>query len=421
MLDRHAPTRIQGAKGFYEFVSQGMEREGKSPRQRRPASSLSTFNFELSTSLMKDAPGTRDYDWWLLAILAAICALGVVEIYSATHGSSLAGMHMKQVRWLVIGFALMFALSRLDYHLILDQAPILYLLGVTALVAVLLVGHTRFGAKRWISIPAIGELLQVSELVKLIIIIVLARFFAEVRSDQLDLRDLIKAGLLVGVPLVLILKQPDLGTALVLIPLLVVGAFLAGLQWQHAAAFSLAGILLVGAVFYPPVSRRILKPYQRERITSFLHPEEDAKGSGYQILQSKIAVGSGGFWGKGFEHGSQNQLGYIPVRYSDFIMSAWAEEQGFKGVLLALGLYMALLLRLVQNAQRAKDRAGMFLVMGVAAALGFHVLVNVAMVIGAMPVTGIPLPLMSYGGSATLFVFLAIGLVMNVRIRRFVN
>jgi rod shape determining protein RodA len=242
-----------------------------------------------------------------------------------------------------------------------------------------------------------------------------------VSSDELSLQDLIKAGFLVGLPLVLILKQPDLGTALVLLPMLVVGAFLAGLQWQHAAIISLVGILAVGSIFYPPVSRHILKPYQRERVTSFMHPEEDAKGSGYQVLQSKIAVGSGGFWGKGFGNGSQNQLGYIPVRYSDFIMSAWAEEQGFKGVLLALGLYMALLLRLVQNAQRAKDRAGMFLVMGVAAALGFHVLVNVAMVIGAMPVTGIPLPLMSYGGSATLFVFLAIGLVMNVRLRRFVN
>jgi rod shape determining protein RodA len=368
---------------------------------------------------MKDAPGTRDYDWWLIAILAAICTIGVIEIYSATHGSALAGMHNKQIRWLVLGFVLMFALSWLDYHLILDQAWLLYLVGLLALVAVLLVGHTRFGAKRWI--PILGEAFQVSELVKLIIIIWLARFFAEVRTDELSLRDLIKAGFLVALPLGLILKQPDLGTALVLVPLLVVGAFLGGLQWQHAAIFSLAGALLVGSVFYPPVSRHILKPYQRERITSFLHPEEDAKGSGYQLLQSKIAVGSGGFWGKGFEHGSQNQLGYIPVRYSDFIMSAWAEEQGFKGVLLALGLYMALLLRLVQNAQRAKDRAGMFLVMGVAAALGFHVLVNVAMVIGAMPVTGIPLPLMSYGGSATLFVFLAIGLVMNVRLRRFVN
>jgi len=249
----------------------------------------------------------------------------------------------------------------------------------------------------------------------LIIIIVMARFFAEVRTDELSLQDLIKAGLIIGLPLGLILKQPDLGTALVLVPLLVVGAFLAGLQWKHAAAIALIGLLML------PVAWRVLKPYQKERVTSFLHPEEDAKGSGYQVLQSKIAVGSGGFWGKGFGNGTQNQLGYIPVRYSDFIMSAWAEEQGFKGVLLALGLYMALLLRLVQNAQRAKDRAGIFLVMGVAAALGFHVLVNVAMVIGAMPVTGIPLPLMSYGGSATLFVFLAIGLVMNVRLRRFVN
>ena len=254
-----------------------------------------------------------------------------------------------------------------------------------------------------------------SELVKLIIIVVLARFFAEVRTDYLSLTDLLKAGVVVGVPLGLILLQPDMGTALVLMPMLVVGAFLAGMQWKHAAAVALIALLML------PIGWRVLKPYQKERITSFLHPEEDAKGSGYQLLQSKIAVGSGGFWGKGFGNGTQNQLGFVPVRYSDFILAAWAEEQGFKGVLLALGLYMALLLRLIQNAQRAKDRAGMFLVMGVAAALGFHVLVNVAMVIGYMPVTGIPLPLMSYGGSATLFVFLAIGLVMNVRLRRFVN
>jgi rod shape determining protein RodA len=362
---------------------------------------------------MKEAPGTRDYDWWLLAIVAAICTLGVIEIYSATHGSVLVGMHTRQIRWIIIGTVLMFIFSRLDYHVILDQAPILYIVGILALTAVLLFGHRRFGAQRWI--PFLGEFFQVSELVKLIIIIVLARFFAEVRTDELSLQDLIKAGLLVGVPLVLILKQPDLGTALVLMPMLIVGAFLAGLQWKHAVAIVLIGLLML------PVGWHFLKPYQKERVTSFLHPEEDAKGSGYQVLQSKIAVGSGGFWGKGFGNGTQNQLGYIPVRYSDFIMSAWAEEQGFKGVLLALGLYMALLLRLVQNAQRAKDRAGMFLVMGVTAALGFHVLVNVAMVIGAMPVTGIPLPLMSYGGSATLFVFLAIGLVMNVRLRRFVN
>jgi rod shape determining protein RodA len=209
--------------------------------------------------------------------------------------------------------------------------------------------------------------------------------------------------------------QPDLGTALVLVPLAAVGAYLAGLQWKHSLAIVALAAIMV------PVGYHFLKPYQRERVTTFLRPEDDPKGAGYQILQSKIAVGSGGFWGKGLGNGSQNQLGFVPVRYSDFILAALAEELGFAGVFVALLLYMFLLLRLVQNAQRAHDRAGMFLIMGVTAVLGFHVLVNVAMVIGAMPVTGIPLPLMSYGGSATLFVFLALGLVMNVRLRRFVN
>src|SRR5216683_650809 len=200
-----APARSRSAEGFHDLISKEAKLSGLFAAHDPTSSSLATIDFGLSTSLMKDAPGTRDYDWWLLAILATICALGVMEIYSATHGSSLQGMHMKQVRWLVVGAILMFVFSRVDYHLILDQAPILYLVGIVALIAVLLVGHTRFGAKRWI--PVLGEFLQVSELVKLIIIIVLARFFAEVRSDELSLRDLIKAGLIVGLPLALILKQ----------------------------------------------------------------------------------------------------------------------------------------------------------------------------------------------------------------------
>ena len=362
---------------------------------------------------MSKGGNIRDYDWWLLTLAFGICGVGVLEIWSATHASHLAGMHIHQLYWIGMGVVLMLLLSRLDYHLILDQAPVLYLIALIALVAVLLMGHTRFGAKRWL--PILGESLQVSELVKLIIIIVLARFFSEVRTEDLSLSDLIKAGVVVGIPIVLIIKQPDLGTALVLLPLVAVGAFLAGLQWKHALVIVvLAGIMV-------PVGYHFLKPYQRERVTTFLRPEEDPRGTGYQILQSKIAVGSGGFWGRGLGNGTQNQLGFVPVRYSDFILAALAEELGFIGVFVALLLYMFFLLRLVQNAQRANDRAGMFLVMGVAAVLGFHVLVNVAMVIGLMPVTGIPLPLMSYGGSATLFVFLALGLVMNVRLRRFVN
>jgi rod shape determining protein RodA len=365
---------------------------------------------------MREKSRFGDYDWWLLAIAGAICAMGVVEIYSATHNSGAAGtaMYMKQLLWLAVGLVCMLIVSRMDYHRILEQAPILYLVGLVALVAVLAMGETRLGAKRWL--PLLGQFFQVSELVKLIIIIVLARFYSEVRTDQLSLSDILKAGVLTGIPLLLILKQPDLGTAMVLVPVAIVGAYLAGIQWKHAAAFVLLAALLV-----PVAWHFVLKPYQKERVQTFLRPEDDPKKSGYQILQSEIAVGAGGFWGKGLGRGSQNQGGFVPVRYSDFILAALAEETGFIGVFLTLALYTALLLRLVHNAQQAMDRSGMFLVMGVAAILGFHLLVNAAMMIGKVPVTGIPLPLMSYGGSVTLFVFLALGLVMNVRIRRFVN
>jgi rod shape determining protein RodA len=366
---------------------------------------------------MKEHSSFQDIDWTLLAIVGAISAIGVLEIYSSTHASAMAGMQWKQLMWIGIGLAGMALISRIDYHTLLDQAPALYMFGVISLLVVLVIGYSRLGAKRWISIGGIANL-QVSEIMKLIIIIVLARFFAEVHTDRLTLADLFKIGVLTLIPVVLILKQPDLGTAMVLVPVAVVGAFLAGIEWKHL----IVGMVLIGLLI--PLAwnmRRHLKPYQQQRIETFLHPEQDQRGAGYQILQSEIAVGSGGFWGKGFGKGSQNQLGFVPVRYSDFILAAMAEEQGFIGVCIVLLLYLGLILRLVDNAQKAKDRAGMYVVMGVTAILGFHVLVNASMVIGYMPVTGIPLPLMSYGGSATAFVFLALGLVMNVRMRRFVN
>jgi rod shape determining protein RodA len=365
---------------------------------------------------MKDRPHVQDFDWTLLAIVGAISALGLLEIYSSTHSSAMAGIHWKQLMWIGIGLAGMLLISFIDYHTLLDQAPVLYMVGIAGLLVVLVIGYSRLGAKRWISLG--GQTLQVSELMKLIIVIVLARFFAEVRTDRLTLKDMVKIGILTLVPVGLILKQPDLGTAMALIPVAVVGAFLAGIEWKHAAVGLVVLALLV------PIGwnmRNHLKPYQQQRIETFLHPEENPRGAGYQILQSEIAVGSGGFWGKGFGKGSQNQLGFVPVRYSDFILAALAEEQGFIGVCVVLLLYLGLILRLVDNALKAKDRAGMYVVMGVTAVLGFHVLVNASMVIGYVPITGIPLPLMSYGGSATAFVFLALGLVMNVRMRRFVN
>jgi rod shape determining protein RodA len=366
---------------------------------------------------VKNRPHIQDFDWILLALVGAISGLGVLEIYSSTHASAMAGMQWKQLMWIGIGIVGMFLISRIDYHTLMDQAPALYLVGVAGLLVVLVLGFSRLGAKRWISLGGLVNL-QVSEIMKLIIIIVLARYFAEVHTDRLTLTDLAKISAITLIPVSLILKQPDLGTALVLIPVAVVGAFFAGIEWKHAAVGLLVLALLIPMGWN---MRRHLKPYQQQRIQTFLHPEQDQRGAGYQILQSEIAVGSGGFWGKGFGKGSQNQLGFVPVRYSDFILAALAEEQGFIGVCVVLLLYLGLILRLVDNAQKAKDRAGMYVVMGVTAILGFHVLVNAAMVIGDVPVTGIPLPLMSYGGSATAFVFLALGLVMNVRMRRFVN
>lgn len=362
---------------------------------------------------MKGKNGLNEFDWILLALVLAICTLGLVQIASATRGSALAGLHWKQLGWIAIGLVGMLVISRVDYHAFLEQAPMLYLLAMIALLAVLLLGQSKFGARRWL--PIGGVSFQVSEVVKLVIIISLARYLSELRTERPTLIDLVKVGVLAGFPTLLILLQPDLGTALVLIALAAVGVFLAGIEWKHALAIVLVAALLL------PVGWHFMKPYQKHRLEAFAQPEENAQSTGYQTLQSKIAVGSGGFWGKGFGNGSQNQLGFVPVRWADFILSGLAEERGFAGVLFALLLYLGLLFRLVGTAQLANDRAGMFLVMGVAAVLGFHVLVNTAMVIGYMPVTGIPLPLMSHGGSATLFVFLALGLAMNVRLRRFVN
>jgi rod shape determining protein RodA len=366
---------------------------------------------------MKDRPGLQDFDWPLLAIVGAISTAGILEIYSSTHASAMAGMQWRQLMWIGIGLVGMCLISLIDYHTLMDQAPALYIFGVASLLIVLVLGYSRLGAKRWISIGGLVNL-QVSEIMKLIIIIVLARFFADVRTDRLTLADLAKVSVLTLIPVGLILKQPDLGTAMVLVPVALVGVFLAGIQWKHLAIGLVVVALLVPIAWN---MRHYLKPYQQQRIQTFLHPEDNPRGSGYQILQSEIAVGSGGFWGKGFGKGSQNQLGFVPVRYSDFILAALAEEQGFIGVCVVLLLYLGLILRLVDNAQKAKDRAGMYIVMGVAAILAFHVLVNASMVIGYVPVTGIPLPLMSYGGSSTAFEFLALGLVMNVRMRRFVN
>jgi len=353
----------------------------------------------------------RDFDWVLLGFVLMICGLGVMEIHSATMHTKFAGAQIRQIYWVLAGVGMMFLISLVNYQALLDQIHWFYVAGVASLIAVLLFGTRALGAKRWIKIG--GSHFQPSEWVKLILILAVAKYFAEMRHKDLSWSDFIKAGAIVGVPMLMVLAQPDLGTALTYIPIAVMGLFLGGLRTRQA----LTVVLLAGLMM--PLAWHGLKPYQRERLTSFIEPEADRQGSGYQVIQSLIAVGSGGIWGS--SAGSQTHLSFLPVPQTDFIFAAFAEEHGFVGALSVMLLYFIVLMRLTQNAQTAPDRAGTFLVMGVVAVLSFHILVNVGMVVGFMPVTGIPLPLMSYGGSSVLFMFLALGIVMNVRMRRFVN
>ncbi len=355
----------------------------------------------------------RDMDWSLLVVSLIICALGVLQIYSATRDTRWQDAWWKQLIWIAVALGLMWVMTSIDYHALLGQIPWLYTISIASLVAVLLVGKLVFGSKRWIKI--LGVQFQISEFVKLVIILVVARYVSELRSKEITLGDLLKLGGLVGIPALPVIYQPDPGPGLTYLPVLAAGILIAGLRWQYLAAIAVACALAM------PVGWYFLKDYQRTRLVTFLDPSGDPRGAGYQVIQSKIAVGDGGVWDRGVTRGTQTQLRFLPVPHTDFIFSAFAEEHGFVGVVVVLGLYFLLLMQIVQNARMAPDRAGMYVCMGVAALLLFHVLVNVGMVVGRMPVTGIPLPLMSSGGSNTFSVFMMLGLVNNVRLRRLVS
>ena len=365
---------------------------------------------------MRRAMSFGDFDWPLLGMVLALCTVSVFEIYSATLHTKFAGFHTKQLYWILGGIVVMFVMSKIDYHRLLDIIWWAYGFCLISLVAVKAVGTKVLGARRWIKLGPMH--FQPSEWVKLVLIVMVAHYFANLGGRSLTWKDIFKAMALVGLPMLLVLSQPDLGTALTYTPILLAGLFLGGINWKQAAILATVGLVAIVGVWS---SGKILKPYQKARLTSFINPDNDPKGSGYQIRQSLIAVGSGGVWGKGAEQGSQTQGDFLPIPHADFIFAAFSEEHGFTGAFLVLLLYFVILMRLIQNAQTAADMPGTLLVMGVVAVLTFQIAVNVGMVIGFMPVTGIPLPLMSYGGSSVLFTFLALGVVMNVRMRRFVN
>jgi rod shape determining protein RodA len=355
-------------------------------------------------------------DWLLIAAIGALCAVGLVMIYSTTTpvGGGASRTYWTQVYALGLGIFALVAATVFDYRSLADKSHFFYLVLIGALVAVMLFGSKQMGAQRWLDLGFFN--LQPSEFSKITLALVLAKLLGESRRQTLGHNELFTAVVLTAVPLVLIARQPDLGTAVTLLPILLVVTFAAGLPVKYLGA-----VALVGALATPIAWQFALKDYQKERIETFLDPEQDPRGAGYQQIQARITVGSGGVWGKGFRQGTQGQLRFLPVAHNDFIFSVLAEEQGFAGVIVVLGLYLFVIMRALEAAKLAKDRLGTYLVLGVLATFTFQVIYNITMSAGLAPVKGLTLPLMSYGGSSLIATLAGFGLILNVRMRRFTN
>jgi rod shape determining protein RodA len=350
-----------------------------------------------------------------LGTAIVIACVGCLLVYSATYyGDPALGIFKKQILWMAIGLALMITFMVVDYHVLFDVAPILYGIGNVLLVYLLVWGKVTANVKSWIHIG--GFQFQPSEFMKIFTALMLARYFDSNDRAYLDVRSFIVAMGIIGLPVGLIIIQPDFGTAATFFPLFAVALFFGGVRARVWVAMILIVLVALPAGYF-----FFLKPYQRERIMIFLNPERDPLGSGYQVTQAKIAIGSGGIHGKGFKHGTQAKLEFLPARHTDFIFAVLGEEWGFIGVVIVLGLYLFLVIQALTFAKQARDRGGTFLVISLISFIIFHVLINVSMQIGILPTTGIPLPLISYGGSSTMMFFIAVGLILNVDMRRFVN
>jgi rod shape determining protein RodA len=349
-----------------------------------------------------------------LGTALVLAAIGLTLIYSATYFNDpgLSLVH-KQILWLAIGLGLMAVFLFVDYHVLFDAAPILYGIGIVLLVYLLAWGKLTANVKSWIHLG--GFQFQPSEFMKIFTALLLAKFFDGHDRAYLDLRLFAQAMAIIALPVGLIIVQPDFGTAATFFPLVAVAMYFGGIRWR---IWVIAALILAIAL---PLGWTLLKPYQKDRVVTFLNPDRDPLGRGYQVTQAKIAIGSGGIHGKGFKQGTQAKLQFLPARHTDFIFAVLGEEWGFIGVTIVLGLYLFLIVQALTFAKHARDRGGTFLAICLISFFVFHVLINVSMQIGVLPTTGIPLPLISYGGSSTMMFFIAIGLMLNVDMRRFVN
>ncbi len=363
---------------------------------------------------MFDRRLVQNFDWLLLGLVFAITAVGIVNLYSAGYNRQPGAtpLYVKQIYFLGVGLSLMLITLLYDYRHLEKLGYPFYLLSLLMLVAVMLGGKMVSGSRRWLPLGPLA--FQPAELVKVALILVLAAYFSRrPRTESMRLKDLLAPLVLVLVPVVLIVKQPDLGSGILLA--LVAGAMIlfVGVRWRTLVG----GTLFL--VLSSPLIWSFLKDYQRQRILTFLNPEQDPLGAGYHILQSMIAVGSGQFWGKGFLQGTQSQLHFLPEQHTDFVFSVFAEEWGFVGSLVLVLLYTGLTLWGLQIARDCKERFGHLLALGVTALMFWQVFINLCMVTGMLPVVGIPLPLFSYGGSSLITTLIGVGFLLNIRMRRF--
>jgi rod shape determining protein RodA len=349
----------------------------------------------------------RALDSQLLWVVLALVVLGTLTLFSAGRNTPQAGIWLKQSLWNLLGMILMLALATTDPRRLFRHSFPAYLVGLAALAAVLVVGKKIGGSTRWFVIA--GQTFQPSELMKWVTLLYVSHRLGSRPADSIRRLELLGAVGLVVFPMLLIQRQPDLGMALSFIPILLIIPLMKGVRARWVVAlFLLMGVGGFGAW------KAVLKPYQKQRVMIFLDPSSDLQGKGYQVNQSRIAIGAGGLIGKGFTSGSQTQLNFLPVKTTDFAFSVWAEERGFLGVLLVLGLFGLLLNRILDAARAAHTHTEAYFCAGAAGIFSLHLLVNVGMVAGALPNKGMVLPFFSAGGSSTLSFFLALGLIMGI-------
>ncbi len=360
----------------------------------------------------------KDFDYRLLLLTVVICLIGLILLYSASYQKSLTSeisFITRQIAWIVIGLSALLIIANINYRKLIEISYVLYTINLLLLLLVLFLGNVRLGAQRWLQLGNFA--FQPSELAKVTIILVLAKYLGERNSRGQNSRGqqikkiLFSLGI-VGLPSILILKQPDLGTAIVFLPILFCMLYVWGAHLKYL--LGLTGIGLVCS----PFLWHFLREYQRQRLLVFLNPNIDPLGAGYTIIQSKIAIGSGGFLGKGWLAGTQNQLNFLPEHHTDFIFSVLGEEWGFLGGVILILLYLFLINQGLKIAGQTKDATGRLLAVGVTSMLSVHVIVNIGMSIGLMPVTGLTLPLVSYGGSSLLMTMISIGILLGIKMRR---